>query len=66
LDEADQLATNREDMSKKMGAADADKFRGLVAASVDHSQRNLFAYDPAMSNPPDAWVKSDPTFWGKK
>jgi hypothetical protein len=66
LDEADQLATNREDMSKKMGAADADKFRGLVAASVDHSQRNLFAYDPAMSNPPDSMVKSDPTFWGKK
>jgi hypothetical protein len=66
LDEADQLATDREGLSKKMGAADADKFRGLVAASVDHSQRNLFAFDPAMSYPPDSMAKSDPAFWGKK
>jgi hypothetical protein len=66
LDEADAIATDREGLAKKMGAADADKFRGLVAASVDHSQRNLFVYDPAMSYPPDAWVKEDPGFWGKK
>ncbi|MCU1312261.1 MAG: hypothetical protein JWM54_18, partial [Acidobacteriaceae bacterium] len=52
LDEADRLTADREGLTKKMGAADADKFRGLVAASLDHSQRNLFVYDPAMSYPP--------------
>jgi hypothetical protein len=66
LDEADQVATDREGLAKKMGDTDANKFRELVAASIDHSQRNLFAFDPAMSYPPDSWVKSDPAFWGKK
>ena len=66
LDEADQIAADRDGLAKKMGDADANKFRELVAASIDHSQRNLFAYDPAMSYPPDSWVKEDPAFWGQK
>lgn len=66
LDEADQVTADRDGLAKKMGEADANKFRELVAASVDHSQRNLFAYDPVMSYPPDSWVKEDPDFWGKK
>jgi hypothetical protein len=66
LEEADALADSRESLPKKMGEADATKFRGLAAASIDHSQRNLFAFDPAMSYASEEVSKSDPAFWNKK
>jgi hypothetical protein len=66
LEEADRLSAMRDSMNKTMGDADAKRFRELAAAAVDHSQRNLFAFDPEMSYVPDSWVKADPTFWQHK
>jgi hypothetical protein len=38
----------------------------LQTAAIDYSQTNLFQFAPAMSYPPDAWVKADPDFWKRK
>lgn len=66
LEDADRLAAVRDGMAKTMGEADAKHLRELAIAAVDHSQRNLFAFDPEMSYVSDEWVKADPAFWQHK
>jgi hypothetical protein len=42
------------------------KLEELEAAAIESRQTNLFKFNPAMSYPPDAWVKDDPDFWKPK
>jgi hypothetical protein len=52
------VAAMGEDGMKKLGE--------LESSAVESRQTNLFAFNPAMSYPPDAWVKDDPDFWKPK
>jgi hypothetical protein len=52
------VAAMGEDGMKKLGE--------LESAAVEARQTNLFRFNPAMSYPPDAWVKEDPDFWKPK
>jgi hypothetical protein len=49
-----------------MGEDGLKKLGELEAAAIESLQTNLFAFNPAMSYPPDAWVKDDPGFWKPK
>ena len=49
-----------------MGDTNLKHYRELAAASVESSQRNLYAFDPAMSYASDEMVSADPTFWKRK
>jgi hypothetical protein len=48
-----------------MGEDGMKKLGELESSAVESSQTNLFVFNPAISYPPDAWVKADPEFWGK-
>ena len=49
-----------------LGEEGMKKADELFAASVDSSETQLFSFSPAMSYPPDEWVKADPDFWKPK
>jgi len=49
-----------------MGEKGMKKLDELVAASVESSRHNIFAFNPAMSYVPDEWIKSAPDFWKPK
>ncbi len=63
--EVDQLFAARDSMMEKMDPETSKRYTDLAAASVESSQRNLFAADPQMSYVWDAWAKADP-FWAVK
>jgi hypothetical protein len=49
-----------------LGEDGLKKLEDLEAAAIESRQTNLFKFNPAMSYPPDAWVKDDPDFWKPK
>ena len=49
-----------------MGEDGMKKLGELESSAVEFTQSNLFQFSPAMSYPPDAWVKADPEFWKPK
>jgi hypothetical protein len=49
-----------------MGEDGMKKLSELESSAVEFTQSNLFQFSPAMSYPPDAWVKVDPDFWKPK
>jgi hypothetical protein len=49
-----------------MGEDGMKKLSELESSAVEFTQTNLFQFSPAMSYPPDAWVKADPDFWKPK
>jgi hypothetical protein len=49
-----------------MGEDGMKKFSELLAAAIETSQHNLFAFSPAMSYVSDEWIKADPDFWKPK
>jgi len=49
-----------------MGEDGMKKLTELESSAVEFTQSNLFQFSPAMSYPPDAWVKADPDFWKPK
>lgn len=49
-----------------LGEEGMKKADELFAASVESSETQLFSFSPAMSYPPDEWVKADPDFWKPK
>jgi hypothetical protein len=58
-----------EDDKKFMSAMGEDgmkKLEELVAAAVESSQNQLFAFSPSMSYIYDEWIKSDPGYWRPK
>jgi hypothetical protein len=57
-----RMATDKQ-FAENMGEDGMRKLSELESSAVEFTQTNLFAFDAAMSYPPDAWVKADPGFW---
>jgi hypothetical protein len=66
LSEVDDADANAGKFREAMGDTDMKHYRELAAAAVESSQRNLYAFDPAMSYPSEEMVSGDPTFWKHK
>jgi hypothetical protein len=65
LDEVDQADASSAKFRENMGD-NMKHFRELASSAIESSQRNLYAFDPAISYAPDAWVSADPSFWKHK
>jgi hypothetical protein len=61
--EIDQDMMNEKQFVEAMGEDGMKKLVELESAAVEFTQTNLFQFNPAMSYPPDEWVKADPEFW---
>ena len=66
LSEVDEADANAAKFREAMGDTNMKHYRELAAAAVESSQRNLYAFDPAMSYASDEMVSADPTFWKRK
>lgn len=60
-----ELAHNK-DFEAALGEDGMKRLAELSAASIDWSETNLFAFDPAMSYVSPEWIKADPEFWTPK
>jgi hypothetical protein len=65
LDEVDSADANSAKFRENMGEANMKHYRELAAATIESGQRNLFAFNPAMSYVSDDWAAGDP-FWKRK
>ena len=66
LSEVDEADANAAKFREAMGDTNMKHYRELAGAAVESSQRNLYAFDPAMSYASDQMVNADPTFWKRK
>jgi hypothetical protein len=66
LAEADRSISDAKKFVAAIGESEMKKLTDLEAACVESRQTNLFAFNPKISYPPDAWVKADPDFWSAK
>jgi hypothetical protein len=64
--EIDQSFANDKQFAAAMGEDGMKKLSELSASTIEFSQHNLFSFTPAMSYPPDEWIKADPDFWKPK
>lgn len=64
--EIDRGMAQGKDFVAAMGEEGMKKLAELEQKAIESSQTNLFAFNPKMSYPPDAWIKSDPDFWKPK
>ncbi len=62
----DQSFAQDKQFMANLGEEGAKKFAELLAATIESSQHNLFAFSPAMSYVSDEWIKADPNFWKPK
>ena len=60
------LLENEKKFMSAMGEDGMKKLEELVAAAVESSQNQLFAFSPSMSYIYDEWIKSDPDYWRPK
>ncbi len=65
LAEMDQQMAGGDEFPKAMGEK-LDDFEKLVSATLDPSDTVIYAIDGRMSNPPEEFVKTDPTFWSQE
>jgi len=65
LSEVDSGLLDSKKFQAAMGEDGMKKLAELVAAAVESSQHNLFAFSPRMSYVSDEWIKSD-DFWKPK
>ena len=66
LSEVDRGFLDSKQFREAMGEEGMKKLDELVAAAIESSQHNLFAFNPRMSYVPDEWIKSAPDFWKTK
>ena len=66
LAEVDQGFADSKQFQATLGKDGMKKFSELIAASVESSQHQLFAFNPRMSYVADEWVKADPDYWKPK
>ena len=66
LGEIDGMLGSDKAFMDAMGEGGMKKMAELEASCVESTSMNLFAFSPKMSNPPDAWVKAEPDYWGHK
>ncbi len=64
--EIDQGFAQDKQFMANMGEDGMKKFSELLAATIEFSQHNLFAFTPSMSYPRDEWIKANPDFWKPK
>ena len=64
--EIDKSVETDKQFVEAMGEDGMKKLSELESSAVEFTQTNLFQFSPAMSYPPDAWVKADPDFWKPK
>jgi hypothetical protein len=62
----DQEFVHDKQFEAAMGEEGMKKLDELYAASVESSQKQLFAFNPHMSYVKDEWIKADPGFWKPK
>ena len=65
LSEVDRGFLDSKQFQAAMGEDGLKKLDELVAATIESSQHNLFAFSPRMSYVADEWIKSD-DFWKPK
>ncbi len=63
LSEVDRGFLEHKQFEAAMGEDGMKKLDDLFGATVESSQRQLFAFNPRMSYVADEWIKADPTFW---
>lgn len=61
----DQETANLKPFADALGESGMKKLNELMAACIESSQSSLFRFSPAMSYPPEEWIKEDP-FWKPK
>ena len=66
LDEVDKGFAEGKKFEEAMGEDGMKKFTELYASSVNTSEQQLFAVNPAMSYVSDEWIKASPDFWKAK
>ncbi len=66
LAEVDQGMERDIQFMAAMGEEGMKKLGELESSAIEFTQSNLFQFSPAMSYPPDAWMKADPDFWKVK
>jgi len=64
--EVDQGFGHSKQFMANMGEDGMKKFSELMAAAIETSQHNLFAFSPSMSYVSEEWIKADPSFWKPK
>jgi hypothetical protein len=62
----DSEITHNKDFETAMGEDGMKRLAELSAASIEWSENNLFAFDPAMSYASPEWIKADPDYWTTK
>jgi len=66
LSEVDRGFLDSKQFQAAMGEDGMKKLAELVAAAIESSQHNLFAFNPRMSYVADDWIKNYPDFWKPK
>jgi hypothetical protein len=66
LSEIDTAFREGKQFEAALGEDGLKKLDQLESASVDSSERQLFAFNPKMSYVSDEWIKADPEFWKPK
>ena len=66
LSVVDTMRENGKKFRDSVGEDQLQMLRKSLAADVESSDSNLFAFGPHISYVPDSWVTSSPDFWGKK
>lgn len=64
--EIDKDMEDNKQFVENMGEDGMKKLSELESSAVEFTQTNLFLFNPAMSYPPEDWVKEDPGFWKPK
>jgi hypothetical protein len=64
--EIDKSMEQDKQFREAMGEDGMKKLSELESSAIEFTQSNLFQFSPAMSYPPDTWVKADPDFWKTK
>ena len=64
--EIDKTMENDKQFVEAMGEDGMKRLSELESSAIEFTQTNLFQFSPAMSYPPDAWIKTDPDFWKPK
>jgi len=63
LAEIDRGFLDDKQFEAAMGEDGMKKLEGLVSASIESSQHQLFQFNAHMSYVADEWIKADPDFW---
>jgi hypothetical protein len=66
LAEVDANFANDKKLPSTVGADQLDAMEKMGTATVESSASNIYAINPKMSYPTDAWAQEDPSFWGQR